>query len=53
MASLWVLMVRYIRQSSANDLISEFTESGRSFIKRRNKRGPSTVPCGTPESTGS
>ena len=53
MASLWVLMVLYMRQSSANNLLSEFTDSGRSFIKRRNKRGPSTVLCGTPESTGS
>ena len=27
-------------------------QSGKSLIYRRNKRGPRTVPCGTPEDTG-
>ena len=26
--------------------------SGRSLIKLKNNSGPSTLPCGTPESTG-
>ena len=39
MASLWVLMVLYMRQSSANNLISEFTDSGRSFIKKEETKG--------------
>ena len=37
MASLWVIMVLYMRQSSANNLISEFTDSGRSFINEETK----------------
>ena len=56
MASLWVLTVRYIRQSSANNLISECTDSGRSFIKkkvdqaqflaeRQNRRGVDRIVC--------
>ena len=46
--TLCVLMVLYMRQSSANNLISEFTDSGRSFIKNKKHKGPSTVPCGKP-----
>ena len=30
----------------------DFTVSGKSFIWQRNIRGPNTVPCGTPDSTG-
>ena len=38
--------------SSVNSLIFELvTDSGRSFMKERNSKGPSTVPCGTPEHT--
>jgi len=25
---------------------------GKSFINNKNRRGPSTVPCGTPDTTG-
>ena len=40
-------------QSSANSLVLEWvTFSGRSLMKARNNRGPSTVPWGTPELTG-
>jgi len=39
------------RQSSANDLTDDLTEFGRSFMWHKNSIGPSTVPCGTPEST--
>ena len=58
MASLWVIMVLYMRQSSANSLISEFTDSGRSFIneetkgdqgqflaERQNRRGVDRIVC--------
>ena len=46
-------MVLYRIQSSANNLVFEATDSGRSFIKMRKSRGPSTDPCGTPLTTGS
>ena len=40
-------------QSSANSQTVELEiHSGRSFMYTRNRMGPSTVPCGTPEVTG-
>ena len=42
----------YSTQSSANRRTCELRAAlGRSLIKARNNSGPSTVPCGTPEST--
>jgi hypothetical protein len=42
-----------IRLSSASNLISdEVAVSGMSLMYARNSRGPSSVPWGTPESTG-
>ena len=35
--------------SSAKILHSDVIPSGRSFMKTKNKRGPNTGPCGTPE----
>ena len=31
--------------------MSDLVQSGMSFMEARNKRGPRTVPCGTPERT--
>ena len=47
-------MGRKIKLSSANSLVEEPAEmdSGRSLIYSRKRRGPRTVPCGTPEETG-
>ena len=40
-------------QSSAKSVIVLLLmQSGNSLIHKRNKRGPRTVPCGTPEDTG-
>ena len=36
-------------QLSANILHNEFIPSGRSFMYSKNKSGPSTNPCGTPD----
>ena len=44
--SCCVCMVLYRIQSSANNLVFEATDSGRSFIKMRKSSGPSTDPCG-------
>ena len=44
-------MGRYKRQSSANSLTCEVTTDGRSLIWSKNKRGLSTVPCGTRDNT--
>ena len=44
-------MGRYRRQSSAKRRTDEVTTLGRSFICCKNKRGPRTVPCGTPDIT--
>ena len=44
-------MGRYITQSSANKRTSDVILSGRSFIYAKNKRGPRTVPWGTPDLT--
>ena len=44
-------MGRYRRQSSANRRTVDFTASGRSLMWHKNRSGPRTVPCGTPEST--
>jgi len=48
-----VFIGRNKRLSSAKSLVEELgVESGRSFMYRRKRRGPRTVPCGTPEETG-
>ena len=39
-------------KSSANKRISEEMPSVMSLIYNRKSRGPRTVPCGTPDSTG-
>ena len=39
------------KQSSANRRTVDCTDWGRSLICKRNRRGPKTVPCGTPDST--
>ena len=39
-------------QSSANSLVLAMTQSGKSLINSRNKRGPKMVPCGTLLTTG-
>ena len=46
-------MGRYKRQSPANSLTCEVTTDGMSLIWSKNKIGPSTVPCGTPDNTSS
>ena len=38
--------------SSANSLALLFRESDKSFIYARNRQGPRTEPCGTPDMTG-
>lgn len=43
---------RYRAQSSANRRIWEGILFGRSLMKMRKRRGPSTKPCGMPEMTG-
>ena len=54
MQSSCVFMGRKIKLSSANSLVEEPAEmdSGRSLIYSKKRRGPRTVPCGTPEETG-
>ena len=47
--SSWDLMGRYKKHSSAKRRIPIETQSVRSFINTRSKRGSSTVPCKTPE----
>jgi hypothetical protein len=47
-----VLMCRYRRQSSANNLAVLFTLLGRSLMYIKYSSGPGTVPWGTPEVTG-
>ena len=41
----------YNKQSSANNLSGDVIFLVMSLIYRRNIRGPSTVPCGTPDET--
>ena len=41
----------YTRQSSVKSLTLEEITDGRSLMCSKNKIGPKTVPCGTPEST--
>ena len=50
--SAFVLIVLYNSESSANNLTVDWTQWGRSLIYARNKRGPSTIPWGTPDVTG-
>ena len=47
LASLSFFILLYRMQSSANSLVLDWTQSGRSFMKRRNNNGPKTVPWGT------
>ena len=42
---------RYNRQSSEKRRTFEVRLFGRSFMLSKKRRGPSTVPCGTPEVT--
>ena len=51
-ASEMLLIQRYMAVSSAKSLTPDLTCSGRSFMYARNKMGPRTEPCGTPEETG-
>ena len=51
-ASGMLLMQRYMAVSSEKSLTLNHTCSGRSFMYARNKMGPRTEPCGTPEKTG-
>ena len=50
-ASSSPLILAYNRLSSANSLICEITQSGRSLMYAINSSGPNTVPCGTPDRT--
>ena len=43
--------VRYSSQPSAKRQTVDFNTSVRSLIWHNNRRGPRTVPCGTPESS--
>ena len=45
------MMQRYMAEASAKSLTLDLTCSGRSFMYARNKMGPRTEPCGTPEET--
>ena len=48
----WRDVIRlYKRESSAKSRMSDLVQSGMSLMKVRNRRGPRTVPCGTPERT--
>jgi hypothetical protein len=49
--SSYVLILLYRRQSSANGLVVDLTDDGKSWIKSRNNRGKRTVPWGTPDET--
>lgn len=49
--SVSLLMALYTTQSSANSLILEDTQLGKSLINIRKSRGPSTLPWGTPDVT--
>ena len=51
--SWWLVIGLQRRQSSANRCTWDFTADGKSLMWHRNRMGPSTVPCGTLESTGS
>ena len=45
-------MVNYIMVSLANSLMLLSIMSGKLFIYKRNRQGPCTEPCGTPDITG-
>ena len=45
-------MVRYMVVSSTNSLMLLLIESVMSLMYMRNRQGPSTDPCGTPDNTG-
>ena len=52
--SFWsclLLISLYTRQSSAKSLTLEEITDGKSLMCSKNRIGPKTVPCGTPEST--
>ena len=49
--SLLFRIGRNNRQSSANSLASDSVDSGRSLMNSKKSKGPSTVPCGTQDST--
>ena len=42
-------MFLYKTQSSANSRTDDLIVSGRSLMKIRNRTGPKTDPCGTPD----
>jgi hypothetical protein len=48
----YIQVVLYLICSSANSLVVDVTDSGKSLMYRRNRSGPRTVPWGTPDVTG-
>ena len=42
----------YMMQSSTNNLVLALTQSGRYVMNNKKRSGPSTVPWGTPLTTG-
>lgn len=44
--------LRHLVSSAKRNVLECFREGDRSFIYMRNRRGPSRLPCGTPEITG-
>lgn len=47
-----LVMLRYITQSSANNLILGDAQVCKLFMKIRKNKGPRTLPWGTPHETG-
>ena len=42
--SCWLLILLYRIQSSANNGVFDWTQSGRSLMQSKNSNGPNTVP---------
>ena len=49
LASFGDLILRSTAVSSANSLVFDLTREGRSLMYARNRHGPRTEPCGTPD----
>ena len=45
--------IKHLASSANSNTIAVESVDGRLFINMRNKSGPSKLPCGTPEITGS
>ena len=52
-SDIFLLELKHLESSANSATVAFWTVLGMSFIYKRNKSGPNTEPCGTPDTAGS